>query len=577
VTTRASLTSTDCSSSIDGLPQHPAVSVLDADDEVGVGVEALRRVGPERRGHLERGEGVDAERERRVGRHGLALAALGAVALVVLRQRQAGAVGRVDDPVAAGLLLHLEVDGVRGGRGRLVDGLLAVVAAAVVVDGVLVAALVHLDLELGRGRQRRLGGVARLGEGLEGERLEARPRLARAHHGGVELLLSDVRTADEREDPPGGGLDRDDGAGVGRALGHGVREHRLGGGLHRRVEVRVDAQPAEQLALVELVDARELTPDRVEVVGVGAELDTGPVRDVRDALGHGRVVVGLADPLLLEHPGERHLPATVDPVGVLGRVEVGGRGDHAGQGRGLVERQLRGVDVEVGLRGRLDAVRAAAPVDRVEVEAEDLVLGVLAFELDGERRLLDLAGVGLLGADRGVLDVLLGDRRAALTDRAAAHVGEQRAADPAGGDPPVLVEVAVLDTHHGLRYVLGQLVQRHVVAGHLGGEPADLLAVAVVDDRGRRRDVVGERDAGEDEEEQQEPGGGHEEGGEDQQCHPPTLPPGLAGGRSPVRGPAGGLVAWGTTGARGTIGHGEPSRGMHRGERQRAVDRTERR
>lgn len=45
---------------------------------------------------------------------------------------------------------------------------------------------------------------------------------------------------------------------------------------------------------------------------------------------------------------------------------------------------------EVRLRGGFDAVGAAPEVDRVEVGAEDLLLGQLPVDLNGHDRLLEL-------------------------------------------------------------------------------------------------------------------------------------------------------------------------------------------
>ena len=73
---------------------------------------------------------------------------------------------------------------------------------------------------------------------------------------------------------------------------------------------------------------------------------------------------------------------------------------------------------EVHARGRLDPVGAVAEVDRVQVLGEDLLLGPLAREVVGERRLAQLLedGAVALRLER-VLDELLGDRRGALAAR----------------------------------------------------------------------------------------------------------------------------------------------------------------
>ena len=78
-----------------------------------------------------------------------------------------------------------------------------------------------------------------------------------------------------------------------------------------------------------------------------------------------------------------------------------------------------GVDVEIGLAGGLHPVRAVPEVDGVEVALEDLFLGQLLVDLVGQEELLELPGERLLGVQVEDLDVLLGDRRAALQGAAA--------------------------------------------------------------------------------------------------------------------------------------------------------------
>src|SRR3954469_13022511 len=67
---------------------------------------------------------------------------------------------------------------------------------------------------------------------------------------------------------------------------------------------------------------------------------------------------------------------------------------------------------EVRARGRLDPVGAVAEVDRVEVVAQDALLGPLVAQVVGERGLAQLLEERplVLGGQR-VLDELLGDRR----------------------------------------------------------------------------------------------------------------------------------------------------------------------
>src|SRR5687767_510224 len=105
---------------------------------------------------------------------------------------------------------------------------------------------------------------------------------------------------------------------------------------------------------------------------------------------------------------------------MLGRVArppfvPGGLVDQTREERALRERQLRRRLAEVRMRSGLDAVDAAAEVDRVQVHLEDLALGVLTFDLPRDARFLDLAGQRPGGTwEIQVLRQLLRDRRPAL-------------------------------------------------------------------------------------------------------------------------------------------------------------------
>ena len=197
---------------------------------------------------------------------------------------------------------------------------------------------------------------------------------------------------------------------------------------------------------------------------------------------------------------------------VLDRVVHARRGDHAGEQGGLVRGHvdgLAGVRVllllhdrrrvahagvvgagalvglvtvaEVGADRRLDAVRAVAEVDGVEVLGEDLVLRPLALEVVGERglaQLLEHRAVAL--RVEGVLHELLGDRRATLRGAALEHVLHERAPDAGVVHALVRVEAPVLDRDHGVLDVRRDLALAHQDAVLVAGELRDLLAGQVV-------------------------------------------------------------------------------------------------
>ena len=198
----------------------------------------------------------------------------------------------------------------------------------------------------------------------------------------------------------------------------------------------------------------ELAGDVVdEVVGHALVVVRRVLVDLELA-GHELVGALLRDVALVGHELEHLVALLLGHLlvggGRVGRGELGQRREQ----RRLLEVEVRGVLVEVGARRRLDAVGAGAVVHRVEVLGEDLVLAPPVLELPGEHGLAELARVGALVADVGVLDVLLGDGGAALDDAAGAQVQDHGAGDALVVDAVVLVEALVLHGHGGLLHDL---------------------------------------------------------------------------------------------------------------------------
>ena len=59
------------------------------------------------------------------------------------------------------------------------------------------------------------------------------------------------------------------------------------------------------------------------------------------------------------------------------------------------------------LRCSLDAEDAGAEIDAIEIEREDLVLGIARLEIKREHRFLELAVEGAAGAQKKILGKLL--------------------------------------------------------------------------------------------------------------------------------------------------------------------------
>jgi len=134
---------------------------------------------------------------------------------------------------------------------------------------------------------------------------------------------------------------------------------------------------------------------------------------------------------------------------------------------------------EVKLRGSLEAVHSVAEVDLVAVEGENLLLGEGAFDLDGEVRLLELAGGGALRREKQVARQLHGQGGCALGASMAAQVVPERPADAEDIDAPVGLEAFVFNGDDGL----AQHRRKIVVVDHLapleskGADDAALLIV----------------------------------------------------------------------------------------------------
>ena len=341
--------------------------------------------------------------------------------------------------------------------------------------------------------------------------------------GQVELLLLVVEAADHGADVAVGRVDGDEG----------------GGGLEPEVERpggRLD--DVDRLLLPLDVDAGDDLEAAVEHRGRPELLGELAGDVVDEVVGHALVVVRralvhvqlarhllvgalLRDVALVGHELQHLVALLLGHLGV-GGGRVGGRElGHRREHRRLFEVQRGGVLVEVRARRRLDAVGAGAVVHRVEVRGEDAVLGPAVLELPGEHGLAELALVGALVADVGVLDVLLGDGRPALDDRAGLDVEDHGAHDGLVVDAVVLVEALVLDGHRGLLHhvrdlgagdddaVLAavQLGQEHLAGAVVdGGVDGELVALEVVE----RGQVAGDGVDG---------AGGYREAGDDREQH----------------------------------------------------------
>jgi hypothetical protein len=161
----------------------------------------------------------------------------------------------------------------------------------------------------------------------------------------------------------------------------------------------------------------------------------------------------------------------------------------AGQHRRLGEGDVGDVLAEVLARRRRDPVGAAAQVDVVQVEQQNVVLRQLLLEPQRQDDLLHLALVALLRAQQHRLDDLLRDGAAALHFAAGDDVVEERAHDAGRVDALVAVEGVVLGGDECLAHVLWDAIERHQVA-LLRVELADHGSIVGQDLRRHRRLIL---------------------------------------------------------------------------------------
>ena len=189
--------------------------------------------------------------------------------------------------------------------------------------------------------------------------------------------------------------------------------HALGGGDRLLLVLLVDRGGDTQatladLVLVELSGGQQLLLDLGHQVAVRTRHRRAIERVGVDRLGeHGGVTLGLAQPPVLDHQVQVTFPTLLRLIRVHGGIPRGRRGNDGGQQCRLGQRQLVGAVAEVGLRGRVNAVGATTEVDRVHVGADDLVLGLLAVDLNRQDRFLELARVRRGLAHVVALNVLL--------------------------------------------------------------------------------------------------------------------------------------------------------------------------
>ena len=208
-----------------------------------------------------------------------------------------------------------------------------------------------------------------------------------------------------------------------------------------------------------------------------------------DGLGHRLLIFRFGQVAQRMHPAQHVALAQFGARTIGDRVETRRRLGDAGEHGGFRGRDFRQRLAEIGARGGRETVGAVPQVDLVHVELEDLVLGELRFDLEGQQQFIELARIGLLRRKVEVARHLHGDGTGALRLRHADQVGQAgpRHAHPV--DPAVLIEAVVFGRQHGGLHDVRDFVEAQHVAAFFA-EFADQDAVRRIDAQRHPRTVV---------------------------------------------------------------------------------------
>ena len=175
--------------------------------------------------------------------------------------------------------------------------------------------------------------------------------------------------------------------------------------------------------------------------------------------------VGRGDLAVLAHAVDDVVAPLDRALAGAERIEQARRLRQRGEIGRFRDRQFVHRFVEIQQRRRGDAVGAESEIDLVQIQFEDLVLGVGTLDLEREQRFLDLARERHFVGQEEVLGDLLGDGRGALRTAARSHVLEIQQTgtrDAAEVEAAVLVEVLVLRRHEGVEDQLRHRLDRQI-------------------------------------------------------------------------------------------------------------------
>ena len=158
------------------------------------------------------------------------------------------------------------------------------------------------------------------------------------------------------------------------------------------------------------------------------------------------------------HAIEHDVAAVGRRLLVTRRRIIARRFRQAGQQRAFFERAILQRLGEVILRASLESISAAAQKNLVAVHLHDLLFGVIAFDLQRQQNLFDLARVSFFRRQKQRSRQLLCQRRSAFGLAAFDEVLEGRADDANRINADVLKEAVVFYRPDGVLHVIGNLL-----------------------------------------------------------------------------------------------------------------------
>ena len=193
----------------------------------------------------------------------------------------------------------------------------------------------------------------------------------------------------------------------------------------------------------------------------------------------------LGDDAIIHHGIQHQAGALLGAQQVAPGREDGRRAGQGRQHRGLGQGQIARAGAEIDMRRAIHAIGAAAQIDAVEIELQDLLLGQRFLQPRRVDQLGQLARHGALLVGVDDLGGLLADGRAARHPVVRPHIQQQRARQAQRIDAVMGIEAPVLHGDEGGRQIFGHLVQRQPFA-HDGAAMAHVIAVRIQEGEGQR-------------------------------------------------------------------------------------------